>query len=52
LFAICFRFWQKELEKSKHKKKKPSLLRAIIKAFGLRMIAFGMLMFIGDTFLR
>ncbi|XP_054272057.1 probable multidrug resistance-associated protein lethal(2)03659 [Macrosteles quadrilineatus] len=46
------RSWQRELDMSRHKSKKPSLVRALTRTFGPRMLLFGLIMVIGDVFLR
>ncbi|XP_045472555.1 ATP-binding cassette sub-family C member 4-like [Harmonia axyridis] len=44
--------WSKELERSKLKNKKPSLLRALLKTFLWRYLAWGLLLFLNNVVLR
>ncbi|KAG8310921.1 hypothetical protein J6590_054244 [Homalodisca vitripennis] len=46
------RCWQSELEKAKHKDRKPKLLTAVLTGFGMRMMIFGIVMFFGQVILR
>ncbi|XP_005190477.1 probable multidrug resistance-associated protein lethal(2)03659 [Musca domestica] len=44
--------WQDELEKSSHKGKDPSLIKATIRVFGLHYMLLGILMFCFEIFFR
>uniref|UniRef100_A0A1B6L2F8 ABC transmembrane type-1 domain-containing protein n=1 Tax=Graphocephala atropunctata TaxID=36148 RepID=A0A1B6L2F8_9HEMI len=46
------RCWLSESETAKSKDRKPKLLTALLNGFGMKMMMFGIIMFVGQVFLR